>query len=488
MARELLINAGVREVRTALLAEGVVTDVIIEPRRRWSLIANVYLGRVARVVPAIDAAFVELGLEKAGFLGAAQASPRRRRAEGTDDPVPGIAEQVHEGEAVLVQVSNDPIGDKGPKLTADIALPGRYLVHTPFQDGVALSRRIEDASERDRLESLVGESIARHGLTGVIVRTAAEGASGDDIDGEMALFAEQWAGLMDKRAQSQAPVLLHRDLDPVSRALRDFLVGDVEQVLIDTNEGLNAAKDYCATFAPDLADRLSRHQAPPSLFEAHGVEAAIEAALEPRVELASGGSIYIESTEALTAIDVNTGRFTDARNAGDAARKTNLEAATEIARQLRLRAIGGVIVIDFIHMTGPDDAADVTARLESALTTDKAPARIGPMSEFGLVEMTRKRVRTPLAEFFGESCDRCEGSGRRWGAAAMASEILRRAEAEGAREPSPGLAIVAATDVVAELKVADGADLVLLGQRLGKSVEVSVDPSFAREQYDIVPV
>ena len=487
MTEELLINVGIRETRIALVSDGRLDEVFVERGQRESVAGSIYLGRVNRVVPAMAAAFVDVGLARHGFLSARQAGYGRGRSTAADNPPPRIADLVAEGEAIVVQAVSEPTADKGARLTTDLTLPGRVLVHAPWRDGVAVARRIDDDAERDRLSAAVAALRGEEpSLGGIIVRTAAWAAAPAALSAEVSRLADEWDDFQARRQQCEAPALIHRDLDPVSRALRDHMTGAIERVLIDSAEGVALATRYGQAFMPDLAPRITRHDGPPSLFELYDVEAGLEAALAARVALPSGGSICIQRTEALTAVDINTARFVAAPNAEEAAFRTNLEAAPEIARQIRLRNIGGMIVIDFIQMAEHDHAERVLAALEAALARDRAPTRLGALAEFGLAAVTRKRTRGSLAQLYQEDCGACGGGGRLKMPGAVAAEILRRVEAEASAAPAPGFTIVAAPEVADDLLQRDGADIAAVRQRTGRIVEVRSDPARARDEYDIV--
>ena len=487
MIDEILISVGLRETRVALLAEGRLQELALERHDGGVPVGRIHLARVARVISGMQAAFVDYGAERSGFLTARDAlSAGQALAEMGDGPV-RIAEQVHEGQAILVQVTKEPIADKGARLTCDLALPGRHLVLRPKRPGIALSRRIEDEAERTRLLQLT-EPLAAEGAGGFVVRTAAIGADGQALAADAAALQGLWRCIQERVGEVRPPALLHGDDDPVMRALRDHLYPSVARVVIDDAGALARARAYAERFLPWAVDRLEAHLGPEPLFDRHDVEADIEEALEQQVELASGGSISIEATEALTVIDVNSGRFTEGRDVEETALQTNLEAAAEIARQLRLRDIGGLIVIDFIHLEQLPNVPRLLQAFDSALALDRAPSRRSAMSSFGLVEMTRKRVREPLDAVMGEPCRSCAGSGRRPSPRAVADRILRQVEREAAALQGRALSIAAAPAVIAELEGPDGGGGDALEERLGSRLELEADPTFARDQFEIIPL
>jgi len=480
MTSEVLINAGYLETRIALVEDGRLVDLIIEQNRRQGYVGNIFVGRAERVVASVGAAFVELGLERAGFLPASEA--RHFDGPPVGDEAPGISALVDEGQAVIVQVQKDAIGDKGAFLTSDLTLPGRYLVFGPRRSGVAVSARIGDEAERRRL---IEATAALEGSGGFIVRTAAEGAAAEDLAADATELRGRWADIQ-ARAQShdiRPPVLLHGDLDPVSKALRDRMGPEIEAVLIDDGQAYAEAKRYAQAVMPDLAERLQR-VAGGDVFSHHDVAEQILAALEPHVALPSGGHICIETTEALTAVDVNSGRHTSRRQQAETALECNLEAARAVALQIRLRGIGGIIVIDFIHLDEREHRNQVVATLEEAFATDPSPVRIGRMMEFGLVALTRRRSRETLVGRLSDACEHCEGAGRLPSAESVAAEVLRQAEREAPSRPGGTLALTVAPDVAALLWHKD-VDLEAFGRRVGRQVEVYEDPELARYEHDL---
>jgi ribonuclease G len=478
MIDEILINVGLTETRVALISGGRLVELGVARIGEDTMVGDVYLGRVDKVVPGMQAAFVDIGMNRAGFLAAADAA-----VLGDDpDAVPAIDTVLKDGDRVLVQVSKDPIGDKGPKVTADVTFAGRALVYTPLSPTLAVSRRIADLPERERLLALA-EGL-RESKDGFILRTVAEGADAATLVAEAAGLRQLWRELSGRVATAKGnkgPCRLHRDLDPVTRALRDHGGAGVSSIRIDDGEALTAARTYIGRFAPVLSGKLAWHRGPESIFARHNIEQQIEAALRPRVRLPSGGEITIQATEGLTAIDVDSGSYVTGRDQGETCRVINLEAAAEIARQLRLRAIGGLIVIDFIHTTDPATVADVLAAFNQALADDPAPIRVSGMSELGLVEMTRRRVREPLAHLLTESCPTCDGDGRVPTFATALAELLRAVEREAARGTGPVLAR-AAPELTQAL---DAERRRQLERRVGRAVEWRAEADWPRGRWDV---
>jgi ribonuclease G len=461
MAKEVLINVGAGEIRVAVVENGVLEQLWLERTMgfeadRWrrraaavaggsrSVMGDIILGRVQRVIPAMQAAFVDIGLDRAGFLAAREARPRA--AIFRDDPYTdedrqlSIGDFVRDGEAILVQVVKDPISEKGARLSSNVTLAGRLLILAPNSPGIALSRRIEDEAERARLTEIAGqfakdqsgELIAE---AGYILRTAATGASSAELREDAARLSASWREIASRRATAESPQTLFTDLGPVERALRDEVDGSVDRILIDDRDAAAEARAYAGRAMPFLANRIELYQSRVPLFEALGIEDAIAQLVEPRVALPSGGWITIEATEALTAIDVNSGSYVQGSGLEETSLKVNLEAAEMIGRQLRLRGVGGLIVIDFIHLDSPANITRLLGVLEQASSKGRIPIQILGMSEFGLVEMTRKRVRDPLVARLTENCRRCDGHGRRKTVETVAVEMMRLIERAHAAAP-----------------------------------------------------
>lgn len=506
---EVLINAGIGETRVATVVDGRLDQLILEQARSieqgragHSLLGNIYLGRVQRVLPGMQAAFVEIGMKRAGFLGAREARCLYELSSMRDETLPPISQCVTEGQSLLVQVVKDPIRDKGARLSANITLPGRLLVLVPNQEGIALSRRIEDEAERARLTGICEAMIARMKKVnadtagansgnrpiktgGYIVRTAAIGAHLTELEVDAIRLNDLWRDIEKTRLGAQTPSCIYLDIDPVKKAMRDCVGVNTKRVLIDDAEAYAVARRYCDETMPEILPRLERFNGPGALFDLFGVEEDLRNALDPIVPLQSGGHVVIETTEALTAVDVNSGSYTEATGLEGTSVRTNLEAAKEICRQLKLRGIGGVIVIDFIHMNDPENITRVLDVLHQELDNDRTPTQISGMSEFGLVEMTRKRTREPLARLLSEDCAACGGSGRNRSVVAIGNEILRRIERESAHRPGHPVKVSTAGDVALWLQDSEDDLIGRLTRRLGVMVTVDARPGFSRERYEI---
>ncbi len=482
MGNELLINDGIAETRVVLLHDGRLDDLIIERRDRPSIVGSVFYGRVSRVLSGLDVAFVDIGAARDGFLRAPDAQYARA---GNDGPTTqrGITRRVAEGEAIIVQIVADAYADKGPKLTTDISLPGRYVVYAPFRDMLSVSRRIENEDERERLQDVVDQAGDAAELDGgFIVRTAANGAPTDAIAADIERIGEIWHGILGQRDNSNAPTVLRDCDDPIIAALRDFVGTSIERIVIDTRDGFNRARRYLESTMPEFVDRLEHHNGPEALFSRDDIDAAIQEALEPVITLPSGGTLVIEPTTALIAVDVNSGGGSDSASA----EQTNRDAAVELARQLRLRDLSGTIVVDFIHMSDGRKIGGVIDALRRGLRHDRVLHRIGELSGFGLLEVTRRRVRPPLAELLCDTSPSANGPPLR--ATAVAAQVLRRAEAEAAATASASLTLSVTTDVAAVLNDPESDYLASLRERTARSVEVVIGEDTDPGAFEVIAI
>lgn len=485
MAEELLINVIPGEIRAAALRDGRLMELFIERRHRASLVGNIYLGRVERVIPGMNAAFVNIGLDRAGFLSAdaARASWGNGAGGGTGD-TPPISTLVTEGEAVAVQVTKDAIGGKGVQLNRRITLPGRILVYSPLQERVSISRMITDGAEQARLLELMS-GIAEPG-EGFILRTNAVGAEGDELAADAEFLRMLWSDIEAGRDQAKAPARVHADLDPLPRLFRDHVHDGISRIRIDNDAGLAEAQRFCGRFMPKVVPSLGLHREPEPIFALHDVETEIERALGPRLDLPSGGGIVIESTEALTAIDVNSGSFTGAASQSETAWHTNLEAAAEIARQIRLRNIAGLIVADFIHMDDDGRWDELVAELERGFADDRSLSRVIGVTAGGLIEITRRRRRESLAQLVTESCMHCRGIGRVRSVSSISLEVMRALQREAASAPPGPMTVCAAEDVIDALENGAAESLAALRATVGRHIALRRENGYGREQFDIV--
>jgi ribonuclease G len=458
MSKLLLINATPEETRVALVENGTLAEYQIERARDRGLVGNIYRGKVVRVLPGMQAAFVDLGLAKAGFLhandfhpgvadlpaidedaladeiaavasddiaalpiGEPDATPATR--EPPAPPIP-IEERLTRGDEIIVQVAKEPFGSKGSRITSHISLPGRYLVYLPTTNHLGVSRRIEDEAERQRLHDIV--MAMKPAGAGFIIRTVCVGISRRELEADMRFLIQLWNRTLKRSETAPAPSLLHGDMDLILRSIRDGFTTEIDKVLVDRPHDHQRILEFVDSFAPHLKSRVELHCDPRPLFDPYGIEPAVSRALERRVWLKSGGYIVIDQTEALTTIDVNTGRYVGKNNHEDTVVKTNLEAVHEIVDQLRVRNIGGIIIVDFIDMMDPTNRERVMDAFDAALKQDKMRSNILKISELGLVEMTRKRTRASLSHLLTESCPGCEGRGRVPSVTTIAYDIMRR--------------------------------------------------------------
>ncbi len=493
MSIEILVNVAPSETRAAILDNGVVQEVYIERTSRRGLVSNLYKGRVSRVLPGMQAAFVEIGLGRTAFLHAADIS--RRPSEDTqlgaaplsESVVEDIRRLVNSGDDILVQVIKDPIGTKGARLTTFISLPSRYLVYMPRGLGVGVSARIEDEVERARLKELVGELTGGSG-GGYIVRTAAQGASLESLREDMSYLAKLWEHVQARVAQAPPGTVVHEDLPLSLRVLRDELARGVSRVLVDSARELARMQEFAAAFLSQSPPLVELYGGPRPLFDLNGVEEEIVKALDRKVPLKSGGHLVIDQTEAMTTIDVNTGAYVGHHNLEETIFRTNLEAAVSIARQLRLRNLGGIIIIDFIDMRDEPHRRAVLAALERALGGDRAQTHIVSLSPLGLVEMTRKRTRESLEHLLCEPCRSCEGRGFMRTAETVCHEIFREIVRQSRQFASRELLILAHQDVVDRLLDEESATLGELEAQVGRPIRLQVEALYGVDHYDVVLV
>jgi ribonuclease G len=447
VAREILINSAPYETRVALVEKQRLIEIFIERSRDTGIAGNIYKGIVTRVLPGMQAAFVDIGLDKAAFLHGSDLYPEDIIGDEGNSPIdivseegnttlkpaprrPPIEERLKKGQEVLVQVAKPPIGSKGARVTSLISLPGRYLVFTPSSHHLGVSRRIEEEAERGRLKEIVESERPAEG--GFIIRTACEGLSRREIQGDVRFLLKLWNKVQGRSATLGAPALLHADMDLVLRTVRDLFTADTQRLLVDSPQDHQRILDFVQTVMPRLTGRLQLYDEEEPIFDRFGIETQINRALERKVWLKSGGYIVIDHTEAATVIDVNTGRYVGKKSQEETILKTNLEAVKTIVEQVRLRNIGGLIVIDFIDMEEADSQRQVFEALHEALKKDKARSKLLPLSELGLIEMTRKRTRESLTQVLGAACANCEGKGFVKGTATVAHEVLRRIQREAA--------------------------------------------------------
>jgi ribonuclease G len=513
MSHDILINWAPQETRVAVVEQGAVQEVHLERTLERGLVGNVYLGKVSRVLPGMQSAFIDIGLDRAAFLhvadlmpniNAKHAAPRSREAlpaPADSVPIPGgsprvltpdavlpIERQIFEGQALMVQVLKDPIGSKGARLTAQISIAGRLLVFLPQDDHIGVSQKIPLAQRealRQRVQALAA-SAAGSSSGGFILRTNAEDASDEELSDDIAYLRKTWQRIKEAATRRPPPVMLHEDLNLMQRVLRDLVSSQTQFIRIDSREQHGLMRAFATEFMPDTVEKIQHHTGERPIFDLFNVDEDIVRALARRVDLKSGGYLVIDQTEALTTVDVNTGGFVGARNFDDTIFRTNLEATQTIARQLRLRNLGGIVIVDFIDMVREDHCESVLAEFRKQLARDRVKTMIGGFSQLGLVEMTRKRTRESLAQMLSETCKACSGRGVVKTARSLCydilREILREARAFNPRE----FRVIASPQVVELFLDEESQHLAGLSDFIGKPISLQADGAMTQEQYDIV--
>ncbi len=494
MSQEILVNVTPRETRVAVIENGMLQELHIERGWRRGVVGNIYKGRVQRVMPGMQAAFVEVGLERAAFLHAndvVRPAPvgNGDTEEATPLPVSAavpIVELLRDGQDIVVQVVKDPIGSKGARLTTQISIPSRYLVLLPQSRVIGVSARIEDEAERQRLKTLVADLAASHGGFGYIIRTNAEGQPAEALAEDIAYLSRVW-NVVERRGRDGAPAsIIYEDLSLPLRAVRDLIRKDVEKVKVDSHETFERLQAFVAKYMPVLAERLELYTGDRPIFDLYGVEDEIARALDKQVPLKSGGYLVIDQTEAMTTIDVNTGSFLGQRNLEETVFRTKLEAAQAVARQLRQRNLGGIIIIDFIDMDDAEHRRQVLRTLEKALSRDHAKTTVYEFSPLGLVEMTRKRTVESLERQLSEPCPECSGRGSIKTAETVTYEIFREITRAVRQFDAARLLVIASTKVVARITDEESAAVAELEEFLGKTIRFQADEQYLQEQFDVV--
>jgi ribonuclease G len=486
MKEEILINVTSRESRAALVENGVLQEVLVERASRRGLISNIYKGRVSRVLPGMQAAFVDVGLERTAFLHASDIARNPDEDAPDRDPEPNIREFVQAGDELLVQVLKDPIGTKGARLTTYISIPSRFVVMLPNSTSIGVSVRIEDEAERERLRSLVECCIGDSAQAGYIVRTAAEGASLDALRADMLFLQKLWESISKSVASTQTGKLVHEDLSLPLRVLRDLLSPEIERVRIDSKPWFERMRDFAAQFIPHMVPMIELYEGPRPIFDLYGVDDEIERALHPKVPLKSGGYLIFDQTEAMTTIDVNTGAYVGHRNLEETIFRTNLEAAIAIARQLRLRNLGGIIIIDFIDMQEEDHRNQVLQALSGRLAHDHAKTQIMDVSPLGLVEMTRKRNRESLERLLCQPCPSCDGRGFVKTAETVCYEIFREIVRQHRQFDLQELLVLARPEVIERLLDEESASVAELEELTGSPIRLQSESMYSPDQFDVV--
>jgi ribonuclease G len=491
MSEEILINVTPQETRVAVVGAGAVQELLVERAASRGLVGNLYMGKVARVLPGMQSAFVEIGLSRAAFLHVADIWDNRGEQGSSVKPIERV---LAEGQPILVQVVKDPIGTKGARLSTQVSIAGRLLVYLPASNPddnphIGVSQRIEDEGGRQALRDRLRELLPADEKGGFIVRTLAESAGEDELRADLDYLRSLWRAIRERSggcAGSTKPQLLYQDLSLAERVLRDMAGAGTARVVVDSRENFQKLAAFAESYMPKVRSKVEHYTGERPLFDLYNVETEIERALSRRVELKSGGTLVIDQTEAMTTIDVNTGGFVGSRNFDDTVFKTNLEAAQAIARQLRLRNLGGIIIVDFIDMDTEEHRAAVLEELKRALARDRTRMTVSGFTALGLVEMTRKRTRESLAHVLCEPCPVCEGRGEVKTARTVCYEILREILREARAFHAREFRVLAAQPVVDLLLDEESSSLAMLSDFIGKPVSVQVETSYPQEQYDIV--
>jgi len=486
MKEEILINVTPREMRAALVENGVLQELLIERASRRGLISNIYKGRVSRVLPGMQAAFVDVGLERTAFLHASDIARNPHEEAPDREAEPNIRDCVTEGRELLVQVLKDPLGTKGARLTTYVTIPSRFLVMMPNSGGVGVSARIEEEGERERLRSLVESIIPPQSNAGYIVRTAAEGASVDALRADMIFLQKLWEAIEEAARNASGGELVYEDLALPLRVLRDMLSPDIERVRVDSEPIFVRMREFAARFIPHLVPMIELYTQDRPIFDLYGIEDEIDRALNRKVPLKSGGYVIFDQTEAMTTIDVNTGAYVGHRNLEETIFRTNLEAAVAIARQLRLRNLGGIIIIDFIDMTEEEHRHQVLQALSGRLAGDHAKTQIMNLSPLGLVEMTRKRNRESLEHLLCQTCPSCEGRGFVKAAETVCYEIFREILRQHRQFDVQELLVLARPSIIERLLDEESASVAELEELTGTPIRLQSERLYAPDQFDVV--
>lgn len=484
MSAELLINVTPSETRVALVGNGSLQEVHIQREAKRGIVGNIYLGKVIRVLPGMQAAFVDINLDKAAFLHASDIKSKLILKEDSEQQVQDIRSLVHEGQYIVVQVVKDPLGTKGARLTTDITIASRYLVLMPLAKHAGISLRIDNAEERERLKRIVSPYCDEH--QGFIVRTAGEGAGELELQHDAEFLRRVWQKVLKRKQRKQTKLPLYRDLSLSFRVLRDFVGIDIERIRVDSKLAHQELKVFTEEFVPELTPHLEYYPGERPIFDLFSIENEIQRALHRRIDLKSGGYLIIDQTEAMTTIDINTGAFVGHRNLADTIFSTNIEATQVIARQLRLRNLGGIIIVDFIDMNNEDHKHRVLHSLDTAMSKDKVKYSIHGFSALGLVEMTRQRTRESLEHILCDECPVCTGRGHLKTAETVCFEILREIVRVNRAHDADKFIVYASTAVSDFLLDDECHNLAEVEVFIGKLIKVQAEPMYNQEQFDVV--
>jgi ribonuclease G len=490
MSEEILVNVSPMETRVAVIENGVLQDIHIERAASRGIVGNIYAGKVARVLPGMQAAFVEFGAERTGFIHVSDIIPldgngREDRSRASVE----IRDYLHDGKKVIVQVTKDPLGSKGARLTTALSLSSRYLVLMPQNDHVGVSQRIEDPAERSRLQALLAQAVEDEeigSIGGFIIRTAAEGVALEEVRADLRYLKRLWGAISRRGKAADRATVLYEDLSLDFRTVRDLARPGLDRIRIDSAPCFNRLQKFCSDYVPEVSGLLDLYEGERPLFEIHGTEEEIQRALGRKVNLKSGGYLIIDQTEAMTTVDVNTGSFVGRKNLEETIFKTNLEAAAMLSRQLRVRNLGGIIIVDFIDMSEAEHRRQVHRALEKAMLNDPVRNKITGISDLGLIEMTRKRDRESLEHMLCEECPACEGRGVLKSSETVCYEIFREIMRDARAYENDTLMVLAAQGVVDRLLDEESANVADLEELVGKTISFRVEPSYGQEHFDIV--
>ena len=481
MHHEILLNFTPLETRVAVVEQGILQEILIERATHRGLVGNVYLGQVVRVLPGMQACFVDIGLDRSAFLHTKDFPSSQETHERS------IQQLVTEGQSLLVQVIKDPVGSKGARLTAEVSLPARHLVLMPFANHVGISQRIDDEATREHLKTIAVEALKAQNLEcGVIIRTAGDGQTTDDLEEDLVYLKRVWDNILKEQQTAKAPALLFEELPLTHRMIRDQIRRETDRVLIDSLETYTKLSQFASKFMPELSHLIQHYQGDRPIFDLYQIEDEIEKALSRQVELKSGAYLVVDQTEAMTTIDVNTGRFVGAHTLEQTVFRTNLEAAVAIGRQLRLRNLGGMVVIDFIDMDDDEHRRQVLRTLERSLDEDPVKTRVIGFNDLGLVVLTRKRSRESLSDLLQEPCPHCHGTGQMKTAETVCYEIFRAVMREYRAYSAEMTTVIAAPTVIDRLIDEESEALADLEAFIHRPIRLQVDGNFSQDRYEVV--
>ncbi|MDA9007428.1 ribonuclease G [Litoricola sp.] len=481
MRHEILLNFTPLETRVAVVEQGMLQEILIERATHRGHVGNVYLGQVVRVLPGMQACFVDIGLDRSAFLHTKDFPSSQETHERS------IQQLVTEGQSLLVQVIKDPVGSKGARLTAEVSLPARHLVLMPFANHVGISQRIDDEATREHLKTIAVEALKAQNLEcGVIIRTAGDGQTTDDLEEDLGYLRRVWDNILKEQQTAKAPALLFEELPLTHRMIRDQIRRETDRVLIDSLETYTKLSQFASKFMPELSHLIQHYQGDRPIFDLYQIEDEIEKALSRQVELKSGAYLVVDQTEAMTTIDVNTGRFVGAHTLEQTVFRTNLEAAVAIGRQLRLRNLGGMVVIDFIDMDDDEHRRQVLRTLERSLDEDPVKTRVIGFNDLGLVVLTRKRSRESLSDLLQEPCPHCHGTGQMKTAETVCYEIFRAVMREYRAYSAEMTTVIAAPTVIDRLIDEESEALADLEAFIHRPIRLQVDGNFSQDRYEVV--